>query len=261
MIRPLLWLFLAVFLLASCVPTKDLIYLQDKGTAENDQSVNLVPQKPYRLQVNDILTISIKASDSRLVELFSPQLNEKVLDGEQSVYAQGYSVDDHGNVRLPMLGEVNVLGYTLEETRLKVEEKLLDEYFKKEANIFVVVKLAGLRFTINGEILNPGTKLIFQDKVTIMEAIANSGDITVTGDRKAVVVMRQYPTGTEMHTIDLTDKSAMNSPYYYLQPNDYIYVKPLPQKSWGTGATGVQSLSTIISVLTLVTTTLLILTR
>ncbi len=261
MIKPFLWLFLAAFLLASCVPTKDLIYLQDKGTAENGQSVTSVPSKPYRLQVNDILTISIKASDARLVEMFSAQLNEQVLNGEQSVYAQGYSVDDHGNVRLPMLGEVNVLGFTLEEIRLKIEEKLLDEYFRKEANIFVVVKLAGLRFTINGEIADPGTKLIFQDKVTIMEAIANSGDITVTGDRKSVVVMRQYPTGTEMHTIDLTDKAAMNSPYYYLQPNDYIYVKPLPQKSWGTGTTGVQSLATIVSVLTLVTTTLLIITR
>ncbi len=259
--RSFLWLLFAAFLLASCVPTKDLIYLQDKGTAGNKQAVNLVPSKPYRLQVNDILSVSIKARDQRVVELFSPALNEKLLNGEQSIYSQGYSVDDHGNIRLPMLGEVNVLGYTLEEARIKVEQQLLDEYFKEEANIFVIVKLAGLRFTVNGEVGKPGSILLFQDKVTIMEAIANSGDITVTGDRKSVVVMRQFPTGTEMHTIDLTDMNAMNSPFYQLQPNDYIYVKPLPQKAWGTGATGVQSLTTILSVLTLITTTLLILTR
>ena len=259
--RSFLWLLFAAFLLASCVPTKDLIYLQDKGTAGNKQAVNLVPSKPYRLQVNDILSVSIKARDQRVVELFSPALNENLLNGEQSIYSQGYSVDDHGNIRLPMLGEVNVLGYTLEEARVKVEQQLLDEYFKEEANIFVIVKLAGLRFTVNGEVGKPGSILLFQDKVNIMEAIANSGDITVTGDRKSVVVMRQFPTGTEMHTIDLTDMNAMNSPFYQLQPNDYIYVKPLPQKAWGTGATGVQSLTTILSVLTLITTTLLILTR
>lgn len=261
MVKSFFWLVIAAFALASCVPTKDLIYLQDKGSVSNEHSVSAVPSKPYRLQVNDILTISIKASDPRLVEMFSPQLNENVLNGEQSIYAQGYSVDDHGNIRLPMLGNLNVLGYTVEEIRIKVEEKLLEEYFREEANIFVVVKLAGLRFTINGEILQPGTKLLYQDKVTIMEAIANSGDITITGDRKSVVIIRQYPTGTQMHTIDLTDKAAMSSPYYYLQPNDYIYIKPLPQKSWGTGTTGVQTLTTLVSLITLVTTTLLIITR
>ena len=259
--RSFLLLLFTAFLLASCVPTKDLIYLQDKGTAGNGQAVNLVASKPYRLQVNDILSVSIKASDPRLVEMFSPALNEAGVNGEQAIYSKGYSVDDHGNIRLPMLGEVNVLGFTLDEARLKIEEQLLEEYFRKEANIFVTVKLAGFRFTVNGEIQKPGSQILFQDKVTIMEARANSGDITVTGDRKSVVVMRQFPTGTEMHTIDLTDIKSMSSPFYQLQPNDYIYVKPLPQKAWGTGSTGVQSLTTIVSVLTLVTTTLLILTR
>ena len=259
--RSFLWLLVTAFLLASCVPTKDLIYLQDKGNSGNEQAVNLVASKPYRLQVNDLLSVSIKASDSRLLELFSPALNESGITSEQAIYSKGYSVDDHGNIRLPTLGEVNVLGCTLEEARIKVEEKLLDEYFKEEANIFVVIKLAGFRFTVNGEVTKPGSQMLFQDKVTIMEAIANSGDITVTGDRKSVVVMRQFPTGTEMHTIDLTDMKSMSSPFYQLQPNDYIYVKPLPQKAWGTGSTGVQSLTTIVSVLTLVTTTLLILTR
>lgn len=259
--RSFLWLLFTAFLLASCVPTKDLIYLQDKGSSENQQALNLVASKPYRLQVNDILSVSIKANDTRLVEMFSPAMSETGVNTEQAVYSKGYSVDDHGNIRLPVLGEINVLGFTIDEARIKVEEKLLEEYFTKEANIFVTIKLAGFRFTVNGEVTKPGSQMLFQDKVTIMEAIANAGDITVTGDRKAVVVMRQFPTGTEIHTIDLTDIKSMNSPFYQLQPNDYIYIKPLPQKAWGTGSTGVQSLTTIVSVLTLVTTTLLILTR
>ena len=92
-----------------------------------------------------------------------------------------------------------------------------------------------------------------------MEAIANSGDITITGNRKAVTIMRKSPTGIQMHDLDLTDINVMQSPYYYLQPNDFIYVKPLKQKTWGTGKTGIESLSSIITILSLATTTFLLL--
>jgi polysaccharide export outer membrane protein len=135
----------------------------------------------------------------------------------------------------------------------------LDEYFKKEANIFVTVRLAGFKYTINGEVGSVGTKYLFQDHVNIMEAIANSGDITITGDRKSVTIIRQLPTGTEMHDIDLTDIKVMQSPYYNLQPNDYIYVKPLKQKTWGTGKTGIESIGGIMTLISLITTTILIL--
>jgi polysaccharide export outer membrane protein len=87
-----------------------------------------------------------------------------------------------------------------------------------------------------------------------LEAIANAGDIKSVGDRKSVVIIRQSPTGVQMNSIDLTDVNVMKSPYYYLQPNDYIYVKPLRQKTWGTGETGLQSIGTIITLLSLATT-------
>lgn len=256
-----LLLFAGIFF-TSCVPQQDLIYLQDKNNAGNAQAVNAVASKPYRLQTNDILRITIKAIDPKLVEIFNQtSLPPQTGLADQDMYFNGFTVDDHGNIRIPILDEVAVLGLTLEEARQKIEKQLLDEYFKAEANVFVNLKLAGFRYTINGEVTTPGTKVLYQEKVNIMEAIANSGDITLTGDRKNVVVIRQQPHGTEMHNIDLTDAAAMHSPYYHLQPNDYIYVKPLKQKSWGTGTTGVQSLTTIISVLTLVTTTVLLLTR
>ena len=247
---------------ASCVPQQDLIYLQNKNNTESVQAVKSVSSKPYRLQTNDILSITIKAIDPKLVEMFNQtSVPRQSTQSDEGLYFEGFTVDDHGNIRIPILDEVNVLGLTLEEARTKIEEQLLAEYFKAEANVFVNLKLAGFRYTINGEVTNPGTRLLFQEKVNIMEAIANSGDITITGDRKDVVVIRQMPHGIEMHSIDLTDVKAMESPYYHLQPNDYIYIKPLKQKSWGTGTTGVQSLTTIISVLTLVTTTVLLLTR
>jgi len=258
--KNILFLILSIgFFYTSCVPTKDLIYLQNKDSTGDNSAINLVAQKPYRLQINDIISINIKANDPKLVEIFSSsnQLNSTSFS-DVGLYFNGYTVDDHGNIRMPVLEQLNVLGFTLDEVRVVIEKKLLEEYFNKEANIFVTVKLAGLRYTINGEVLLPGTKTIYQEKLTILEAIANSGDITVVGDRKNVSIIRQTPTGMEIHEIDLTDIKATQSSYFYVQPNDYIYIKPMKQKTWGTGKTGIESLTTILTVLTLLTTTLLI---
>ncbi len=256
----ILFLLVSVGLLfTACVPTKDLIYLQNKNNSGANPVINPIVSKPYRLQTNDVISITIKANDPKLVEIFSVSNQNMTQKSEVGLYFDGYTVDDHGNIRMPVLGELNVVGFTLDEVRVKMEKKLLDDYFNKEANIFVTVKLAGLRYTINGEIASPGTKVLFQDRLNIMEAIANSGDITITGDRKNVTIIRKTPTGTEMHDVDLTDVKAMQSPYYYIQSNDYIYIKPLKQKTWGTGKTGIESLTTIASILTLVTTTLLLL--
>jgi polysaccharide export outer membrane protein len=256
--RILILLFFIGILSTSCVPTQDLIYLQNKGNA-SESSVNQVVVKPYRLQTNDAVSLSIKALDSKLVEIFSNNTNTQQSTNFETLYFNGYTVDDHGNIRIPVLGEVNVLGFTLEEARIKIEQLLLKDYFKKEAGIFVNLKLTGFRYTVNGEVGSPGTKILYQERVNILEAVANSGDISVTGDRKDVKVMRQFPQGVETFSIDLTDSNAIKSPVYYLQPNDYIYIKPLKQKTWGTGKTGIESLGTIITILSLATTTFLLL--
>ena len=256
--RILYLLFFVGVLVTSCVPTQDLIYLQKKGTT-TENAINPVASKPYRLQTNDILSLTVKAIDPKLVEIFNSDATTQTAISDQLLYLKGYSIDDHGNIRMPILGEVNVLGYTIEEARQKIEMLLLKDHFKKEAGIYVNVKLSGFRYTVNGEVGTTGSKILYQDKVTILEAIANSGDITIIGDRKDVKVIRQFPQGTETFSIDLTDSRAMQSPCYYLQPNDYIYVKPLKQKSWGTGKTGIESLGTIITILSLATTTFLLL--
>ncbi|MCD9575231.1 polysaccharide biosynthesis/export family protein [Flavobacterium soyae] len=251
-------LLLISTLFTSCIPLNDLVYLQDKNTSSEQNNITSVESKPYRLQVNDVISIDIKAIDSKLVSIFNKTENSSVGKSESALYFDGFTVNDHGNIRMPILGEINVIGYTLEEVRIKIEKKLLEEYFKSDANIFLTVKLAGFRYTINGEVGSTGTKTLFKENVNIMEAIANAGDITTVGNRKAVTVIRQTPTGVQMNEIDLTDANVMKSPYYYLQPNDYIYVKPLKQKTWGTGQTGIQSIGTVITLLSLATTVYLI---
>ena len=247
----------------SCIPNKQLIYLQTKNESDSARVIKPIVLKPYRLKTDDFLSISIKAIDPKLVQIFNPSSSAipGLPQSEQALFFDGFKVDDHGNIRIPVIGEINVIGFTTDEVRVKIEKELLAKYFNKEADIFVIVKLAGLRFTINGEITTPGTRTIFQEKLNVLEAVANSGDITILGDRRNVTIIRQFPYGTEMHDIDLTDINVTQSPYYYVQPNDYIYIKPLKQKSWGTGKTGIESFSTIISILSIGTTIFLLLNQ
>jgi polysaccharide export outer membrane protein len=256
------YLFLCIIIavcFSSCISTKQLTYLQENENKEDSIVSMRKKQEPYRLQINDLLSIRVKALDQETVGIFNP-INDANPNatGEERLYWDGFVVDPHGKIRIPSFGEMEVIGLTVEEVRQEVEKRLLQDFFKEEANIFVTVKLAGIRYTINGEINGPGSKIIYRDQVSIMEAIANSGDIAITGDRENVVIIRQYPLGQKVHHINLLTIDAMNSPYYYIQPNDLILINPLPQKSLGTGTTGIQSFTTILTVITAITTTILL---
>jgi polysaccharide export outer membrane protein len=249
-------------LASSCIPYKDTLYLQNKNAVLNSTQVLVEKQKPYRIQINDILSIRVKSLDQENVQIINPIGDENLnASSAERAYFDGFTVDLHGDIRIPTLGKINVLGYTTEEIEQMVEKKLLDEQFKETANIFVTVKLTGLRFTTSGEIGSPGSITLFQERVNIFEAIANSGEIPDTGDKKDVLIIRQYPQGQKIHHLDLTDINVMQSPYYYIQPNDMIYVKPLRQKSWGTGTNALQSITALATVLSLITTSILLFKR
>ena len=260
--RFLVFLVLTLVLLStSCISTKKLSYLQeDKASIDSIVEVHRL-NKPYRIQVGDLLSIRVKALDQDIVGMFNPiDEGNANATGEERMYYDGFSVDEHGNIRVPTLGEVNVMGYTVEEIREQIEERLLSEYFKQEANIFVTVKLAGIRYTTIGEI-GAGSNVLYKERVTIMEAIAYAGGISDVGNREDVKILRQYPHGEEVHHIDLTNLDAVKSEYYYIQPNDLIIVDPLPQKSLGAGTTGIESFRTIGTVISLISTSILLFTR
>ncbi len=245
-----------VLFASSCITNKEIVYLQDKGTVVEDSlSISMMSQ-PYRVQVNDILRITVKALDPELTSIFNPiSQSSSGNENNQNLYFTGFTVDDHGNIEFPILGNISVLGYTIEEIEEKVKSELLKQYFKETAQLFVTVKLAGLRFTVMGEIGNTGTKTLFQDRVNILEALANAGDIKTTGDRKDILIIRQYPQGQKIHHIDLTDISALKSPYYYIKSNDIIMVKPLRRKAIGVGETAVGTFGTIASVFSVLVST------
>lgn len=255
------FILLLVFLAASCVPSKDLIYLQGEPVAK--KNVYLLNNQPYRLQVDDVLSIDLKAEEEKYVALFKKSTNTNQVNSNNGGFENGssaqtgYSIDRHGNIRLPIIGEVNVLGFTTKEVRVKLEEMLL-KYIKDKETFFVSVNLSGIKYTIIGEIEDPGPKVIYQNKVSILDAISNSGDIKITGNKKKVEVWRKTTNGRKKYLLDLTKATVFDDEAFYIQPNDYINVLALKQKSWGTGTTGLQTLTTLVSIFTLVTSTILL---
>ncbi|MCL5128760.1 polysaccharide biosynthesis/export family protein [Algibacter sp. L4_22] len=250
----LLVLVVVTVVCTSCITNKDVVYLQDKGTVLSDSLQIQALAKPYRVQIDDVLSIDVKALDKELVEIFNPTTSA-IGNTQQALYFTGFTVDLHGNIEFPILGEINVLGFTVEEIEDKVKRELLQQYFKETAQIFVTVKLAGLKYTTVGEISSSGVQVIYQERVNIIEAVANAGDILQTGDRTDVLIVRQYPDGQKIHHIDLTDITAMKSEFYYIQPNDIIMVKPLKRKALGAGETASQTFTTIASLFSVLVTT------
>lgn len=239
------------FLLAttSCVPTKKMIYLQpEEGQTTETFKYD---RQEYKLQENDILDVQIRSMNPEVNALFSPgsTMNQSMQAGTQGggdlYYMTGYSVNEEGDIELPFVGKINVQGQSLKEAKASVTTEV-SKMFK---SFHLQVKLGGIRYSALGEFSKPGKKVILQNQATIFEAIAASGDLTQVANRNEVRLIRQYPDGTKIHTISLLDQSIISSSYYFIQPNDVLYAEPLPQKSWGVGVTGAETLSTIVSTL------------
>lgn len=240
-------LFFALALFASCVPKKRLTYLQEKEDSKKEYQLQ---RSSYRVQPNDILSITIRTYDQETAQLFNitnASQNNALGAGDILFYIQGYTIGLNGEITLPIIGDLMVSGMTVQEVQSLVETELLP-YFTEEA-INVTVQLAGIRYAVVGEVTRPGKYVLYQNQVNIFEALANAGDITIVGDRKQVMIVRQQPEGVETFYLDLTDAEVINNPRYFIQPNDVINVMPLAQKSYGIGTTGFQTFSQLLSVI------------
>ncbi len=242
--------------LSSCISTKQTTYFQGAPKAKSD--IYKLNNEPYRLQVNDILYVDIKASNPDIVAMFKSSESGVGSSGSSdNLYFTGYTIDRHGNIRIPYIGDVNVLGYTEKEVREKIESEL-GNFFKDPSLVFVTVKMAGIRFVVTGEVGSPGTLNLAQNQVSIVDAIANAGEITQYGNRSNVTIIRKTLDGIKRFEVDLTDVNVFDSENFYIQPNDVIYVAPLKQKSWGTGTTGLQSFTTVVTILSFVVSSVLL---
>jgi len=259
-LKSALFLVLVLSISTSCVSRKKLTYLQfDEETQARDSVQYALERRAYHLQVNDIVNIDVRSLNPEANLLFNSSSaggNNNLMAGDIIFYIQGYSIDGSGNIYLPVLGEVNVLGLTIEELSDTLDLKL-SKYFQS-GSVYSRVQLAGIRFSVVGDVSRPGKYVIYQNQATVFDALALTGDITIVGDRRNVQIVRQYPEGVKLFEIDLTNSDVLSDPRFFIQPNDIINVKPMRVKTWGIGTTGWQSitlgLSALASALTIIFT-------
>jgi len=231
--RTVILIFLVVILgLSSCVSRKKLTYLQyldkssDSGFSLGDVRTSVTPAT-YKIMPYDNLYIRVLTPDPQYSELFNVNVGTGTLT-QESAGLSGYSVDVNGYIEIPYVGKVKVDGKTLSE--VKVE---LDSIFKNYvADGAVTVKLVNSAISVIGEVITPGRFLIYKDRLNIFEAISLAGDLTVYSNRQKVQLIRPTQYGPIIKEFSLADRSILTSEYYYIMPNDIIYVMPTQGRSF-----------------------------
>lgn len=216
-----------VVILCSCVTYRNLEYLdKDKKTP----SLISEPEfSEYRLQSNDALYIQITSIDDASSNIFAQSIGQQGTIDQYSAYLNSYSIDQDGYIQLPVIGKIKALG----KTTIQVSEIIKDSVENILSLPVITVKLVNQYVSILGEVMAPGHYIYSQDKLTIFNAIGLAGDITPYGNRKQVILMRNENGNTNRINLDLTSSDILSSKYYYIQPNDLIYVKPLRKRVWG----------------------------
>lgn len=223
---------MAVIVLASCGSQKDVPYFQNSQNVDLSRSQYLYDA---RIMPKDQLTITVSCIDDQAAAPFNMTIPTPYNIASRSTYSQPvlqtYLVDNDGNINFPIVGQLHVGGMTKSEAELMIASKIMPFMSSSEKPI-VTVRMPGYQISVIGEVARPGTFNVSREKITILEALAQAGDLTIWGQRKNVQLIREDAQGQKsIHYIDLTDANLINSPYYYLQQNDLIYVTPNKVKS------------------------------
>jgi polysaccharide biosynthesis/export protein len=254
--KPLLYLSILILTLSSCRQQKELIYFTDLQEAYIPNNT-LQEQKNYLIRANDILYVKVMSLDDKInAQYNSAATGEARISAryysEDVMFFTGYSVQDNGTVDLPVFGEVQVLGQTIQGAKKVIIEKA-EEYLK---DVEAIVKLANFKVTLLGEVNRPGIYNYYNNQTTILEALGKAGDLSDYGDRKQVLVIRPTVEGSKSFRLNLQDKNLLSSPKYFIQPNDVIYVPPLKAKGtrllaqdYGIFITSISSTLTAVSLI------------
>lgn len=248
----LLFIFPIVF--TSCLPKKEIIYLQGMQNSDNS-STNYEPL----IQRDDILYINISSQEAEAVVAFNLDAQtSKDLNTSSSGYTsqkQSYLVDNLGNIEFPILGTISVAGYSINEFRDVLKVKLKDYVLDPVINIRII----NFKVTVTGEVNKPGVVSTTSQRLTLFDALALSGDLTLYGKRDNILLVRDFQGVKTYNRVDITKADFVNSPFYYLDQNDLIYVEPRKAKIDST-AIGT-NIPFIVSIVGILLTTTLILTR
>ena len=228
MLRITAQLVAIALLFYSCAPFKKTIYMNNDSLTPGVPKFYENQKFEYRIQTNDVLHIRVLSADQEINSTFNINNNMGGNIGDPgSLYVTGYSVDHQGNISLPIVGKLSVRNLTLFEVQNLVQQSI-DVYLK---NATVILKLINFRVTVLGEVTRPGSFIVNNAQANIFEALGQAGDIGPFGNRENVRIIRQSSDGAEVVSLNITKSDIMNSKYYYLQPNDVIYVQPLRSRA------------------------------
>lgn len=213
--------------LGSCGSSKQIAYFQNADSLSYAASKGLFDAK---IMPKDLLTITVSTTDPKAATPFNLSVTNTLnATGYLSTGAgslQTYLVDNDGFINFPVVGQLKVGGMTKRQCENYIRDKILP-YMSKTENPIVTVKMASFKVTIAGEVKAPGVFNVDQEKISVIEALARAGDLTIYGKRGNVLLIREDATGEKsVHRLNLNDANLINSPYYYLQQNDYLYVEP-----------------------------------
>ena len=208
------------------------------------------------------MSLKIESDDQESVAMFNRDVlvsSENQLSTTKNVSDVSYKVDINGNISLPIIGKVSVVGLTIYEAEQLIASLIYPQYVKKEP--VVTIGISNFKITILGDVNSPGVIDIEKDKVNILEALAMAGDLNITGRRNNVMLIRTQDDGSrEIYRYDLNDKYLLFSPYFNLKQNDMIYVEQNRSKTRNaftlpTVVTfSLSMVSTVVSIATLVRT-------
>lgn len=243
--------FLSLLLLSSCFSSKKLDYLQ----SDSKEMLIGLNKTEYLIQPNDVLNVKVQSRDPDQAAFFNITTveNNNLQANVASLFLNGYTVDTKGTINLAIVGEVNVANKTIEQIRDLIQSEI-DKYL---LNALVSVKMTSFKVSVLGDVKNPGTNYIYNTQATIFEALSAAGDLNLTAKRKKVKLIRQLGEKSIVVDLDLTSPSLINSPYYFLHPNDVLYVdtskQNIFQRNLGVFSLILSAISTTILVLSFTT--------
>lgn len=215
-------------LFGACSSTKDVAYFQNSSSVDLTESMGLYDA---RIMPKDILTVTVSTTDADAAIPFNmtiPTVNSQSQRQPSTTQAvlQSYLVDNDGNIDFPRIGRIHLGGKTKSEAEQLILERI-KPYMNENETPIVTVRMINYKISVLGEVTKPGMYTVTNEKISILEALAQAGDLTIYGLRSNVKLIREDASGKKsIHELNLNDANLINSPYYYLQQNDIVYVEP-----------------------------------
>ena len=251
MIKSFLYSLILIVLVASCASKKDVYYFQDIDSTAVENSFKFL-----NIQPGDILDIQIKALNPESVLVFQRQATLGLQQQQvQNRVIDGYLVGEDGSINLPIVGAIDTTNQSTQALAQIIQEALKPYINNPTVNI----RLLNFRISVLGEVNNPGTFTVLEERLSLPQALGLAGDLTINGDRNHLLLIRNEAGKKTNQVIDLTKTDFLQSPFYFLKQNDIIYVRPNNARVKSSGLVG--NAGTLVSILSLAVSLFIVITR